>query len=153
RSYGERTALAVTLLLSASPLHLAMARRALADNLNAALLLLCLGLCLHGLTAPKTSPRWWGGVGVAYAITLLGRELTRIVIPISLALIAGHVVVRRRPIPAWPLVCVSVLPVLAAAALATLAAGGPGTAWAVFSATIGQPAHNEYAIQYGNGPW
>jgi len=153
RSHGERTALAVTLLLSVSPLHLAMARRALADNLNATLLLTCLWLCVHGLTADKTSPRWWVGVGVAYAVTFLARELNLILIPISLALIAGHVVLRRRPIHVWPVACVSLLPLLAAVALAALAAGGLGTAWAVFSATIGQPAHNEYAILYGNGPW
>ena len=153
RSHGERTALAVTLLLSVSPLHLAMARRALADSLNAMLLLSCLWLCLHGLTADKTSPRWWAGVGVAYAVTFLGRELNLILIPISLALIAGHLVLRQRPIHLWPIACVSLLPLLAAVTLAALAAGGPSTAWAVFSATMGQPAHNEYAILYGNGPW
>ena len=153
RTHGELTALAVTLLLSVSPLHLAMARRALADNLNATLLLTCLWLCLHGLTAHKTSPRWWAGVGVAYAVTFLGRELNLILIPISLTLIAGHFVLRRRPIRLWPVACVSVLPLLAAVTLAALAAGGLGTAWAVFSATVRQPAHNEYAILYGNGPW
>jgi len=153
RTHGEPTALAVTLLLSVSPLHLAMARRALADNLNATLLLTCLGLCLHGLTTHKTSQRWWAGVGVAYAFTFLGRELNLILIPISLALIAGHVVLRQQPIRLWPVACISLLPLLAAAGLAALAAGGPGTAWAVFSATTRQPAHNEYAILYGNGPW
>src|SRR5437899_6556687 len=55
RTHGERTALAVSLLLSLSPLHLAMARRALSDSLNTTLLLACLWLCLHGLTARKTS--------------------------------------------------------------------------------------------------
>ena len=150
---GERTALAVTLVLSVSPLHLAMARRALADSLNATLVLTCLWLCIHGLTAGKTAPRWWAGVAIAYAVAFLGRELNLVLIPISLALIGGDVVRRRRPIPLWAICCVSLLPLLGAAALAALAAGGVGVAWAAFSATLVQPGHNAYALEYGNGPW
>ena len=153
RTLGERTALAVTLLLTVSPLHLAMARRALADSLNATLLLTCLWLCIHGVTARKTAPRWWVSVAVAYAITFLGRELNLVLIPISLALIGSDAVRRRQPIPFWAVGCVSLLPLLGAAALAALAAGGVGMAWAAFSATVVQPARNVYALEYGSGPW
>src|SRR5262249_3906911 len=142
RTQGEPTALAVTLLLSVSPLHLAMARRALADNLNATLLLTCLGLCLHGLTTHKTSRRCWAGVGVAYLFPSPGRARTLFSTPSPWARTAGPVVLPHHPTRLWPVACISLLPLLAAAGLAALAAGGPGTAWAVFSATTRQPAHN-----------
>jgi len=151
-TFGERAACGTTLLLSVSPLHLAMARRALSDSLNATLVLACLGLCLHALGEDR--PRRWWMVSAAYATAFLARELNLVLIPISLALLmlAWQ---RRRPAPFPTLgAChVSVLPVVAAGLVAALAAGGVTPAWRAFAGTLLQPTANAYALAYGAGPW
>jgi 4-amino-4-deoxy-L-arabinose transferase-like glycosyltransferase len=150
QAFGDWTACCTTLLLAVSPLHLAMARRALGDSLSATLALTCLGLCLHALGSNR---RWWL-VSAAYATALLARELNLVLIPISLALVACHWW-RRRPaaLPIAAAAHVSIVPLALAACVAALAAGGFGPAWEAFSGTVRQPAANAYALAYGAGPW
>lgn len=153
RLVGPRTAAATTLLLAASPLQLAMARRALSDSLNATLLIGCLALCIAAVTAERPAPRRWWAVAAAYAVAFLGRELNLVLIPLSLVLIAGFTLWHRRPLPIGPACWVSVVPLAIAALAAALAAGGFVPAWRAFTATVLQPGQNVYALQYGGGPW
>ncbi len=150
-AFGARAAAATTLLLSVSPLHLGMARRALSDSLNATLALAALGLCLHALGG-ATRRRWWLA-SMAFAVAFLGRELNLVLVPIALVLVGARAA-RRGEWPAPAAVAhVSVIPLALAAIVASLAAGGVAPAWRAFAGTIGQPATNAYALAYGGGPW
>lgn len=153
RAFDPRTAACTVLLLACSPLHLAMARRALTDSLNATLLVASLALTIHVMTAHPRSGRWWAAVAALYAVTFLGRELNAVLIPISLGLLAVAAVLGRdRPRPV-ALVAVSVAPALGAALVTVVAAGGVGPAWEALRGVVGQPAGNAYAVRHGNGPW
>jgi 4-amino-4-deoxy-L-arabinose transferase-like glycosyltransferase len=153
RAFGERTALCTVLLLSVSPLHLGMARRALSDSLNATLLVAGLGFCVHLLTAERPGRRGWWALAALYTVAFLGRELNLVLIPLSLTLIGAHAIRHRCLPPLRTVACVTVLPGLAAIACAALAAGGFSPAWRAFAGTVLQPATNTYALAYGAGPW
>jgi hypothetical protein len=153
RAFDPRTAACTVLLLACSPLHLAMARRALTDSLNAALLVASLTLTIHVMIAHPRSGRWWTAVAALYTVTLCGRELNAILVPISLALLGVAALLGPgRPAPV-ALLAVSVAPGIAAALLTVLAAGGTGPAWEALSGVVGQPAANAYALRHGGGPW
>jgi 4-amino-4-deoxy-L-arabinose transferase-like glycosyltransferase len=149
---GDRGALATALLLATSPLGLGMARRALTDSLNAALLTVCLGLVIHGL-ATRRGSRWWGATSAAYAIAFLGRELNLILVPLALALVALDAIRHRRRPSGVALASVSLVPAVLAAGVLALAAGGIGVAWQALAAVVTQPGTNEYALRFGSGPW
>jgi 4-amino-4-deoxy-L-arabinose transferase-like glycosyltransferase len=153
RRLGAPTALWTALLLAVSPLHLAMARRALADSLIATLVVVSLGLCIHGLVTRERAHAWWWGVAATYAVTFLARELNLFLMPVSVALIGWHALRRRQWPPLWPLLAVTAVPLLAATLVAGLAAGGFGVAWQTLVTTVGQDAVNEYIVRYGGGPW
>ena len=153
RTLDERTALWGTLLLVVSPLHLAMARRALADSLVATLLVACLGLCIRAVTTEKGNTRQWWFVAVAYMVTFLAKEGAVVLIPMSVFFIGWHAVRHRRRLPLWPLCAVSLVPLIGALGLVSLAAGGFAIAWQVLSVSLASAATNPYLLQYGNGPW
>jgi 4-amino-4-deoxy-L-arabinose transferase-like glycosyltransferase len=152
RAFGERTALWTAFLLSVSPLHLAMARRALSDSLIATLMLVCVGLTVRGL-AERRGPRWWTGIAAACTVTFLARELNLFLVPVLLALILLHTLRRRTWPSLWSLSAVSIVPLAFAVAIAALAAGGVTTAWQALRATVAQEALNEYIVRFGGGPW
>jgi len=152
RAFSERTALWTTFLVSVSPLHLAMARRALSDSLIATLVLVCIGLTVRGLTEQR-GPRWWVGVAAACSVTFLARELNLFLVPVLLALILLHALWRRTRPSLWALSAVSVVPLAFAVAIAAVAAGGLTTAWQALRTTVAQDAGNEYIGRFGGGPW
>jgi 4-amino-4-deoxy-L-arabinose transferase-like glycosyltransferase len=149
---GDRGALACALLVATSPLGLGMARRALTDSLNAALLIACLGLVIHGL-ASRRGARWWAATAGAYALAFLGRELNLILVPMSLVFVAIDAGRHRRRPSATAIACVSLVPAVLAGGLLAFAAGGAGMAWQALAAVVTQPGSNEYALRYGGGPW
>ena len=151
RSAGLRVAVWTTLLLCVSPLHLAMARRALADSFIATLAVVYVFLFLRALEAGPRALRAWGLAAAALLAALLAREGAAALIPISLILVI--LLGGRTTLKPWPVCAVSVVPLAAAAAVIILAAGGAAPAWHVLSASVASPATNSYAIHYGSGPW
>ena len=149
---GDRGALASALLVATSPLGLGMARRALTDSLNAFLLTSCLALVIHGV-ARQRGARWWGATSVVCAAAFLGRELSVVLVPLALTFVAIDAIRRRQRPSALVVACVSIVPLVIAAGVLTLAAGGVATAWQALSAVVTQPGSNEYSLQFGGGPW
>jgi 4-amino-4-deoxy-L-arabinose transferase-like glycosyltransferase len=152
RTFGEQTALCTAFLLSVSPLHLAMARRALSDSLIATLVLVCIGLAVRGL-AERHGPRWWAGVAAACTVTFLARELSLFLVPVLLALILLQAVRHGVRPSLWALGAVSIVPLALSAAIAAIAAGSFATAWQTLRTTVGQDGVNEYIVRFGGGPW
>lgn len=156
RSFGERTALWTLLLLSASPLHLALSRRALSDTLTSLSLTVCLWLFAWALWAEgrPSSRRWWT-VALAYAAAVLVKESSLLLlVPVSLVFL-GWQAVRRRQLAAfgWPVCAVSVVPLAISGLAMGLAAADPGLVWETLKVFgSGAPA-NLYAQRYQEGPW
>jgi hypothetical protein len=152
RALGIGGALVCALLVATSPLALGMARRALTDTLNAALLTGCLGLVFHGL-AVRRGTRWWIGTSIAVALAFLGRELNVMLAPIAVVAIGIDAYRRREPPALLSLAAVTVLPAALAMGALALAAGGLAPAWQALAAVVSQPGSNEYALKFGGGPW
>lgn len=148
---GATTAAALVLLLAASPLQLAMARRALSDSLNAALWTASLALCIEAMVAEWR--RGWLLVALAFAATLLVKELNVIIVPVALALLAVDGGRRGRLPSAWALVGVAILPLTLSAAAIAAAAGGIQPAIDALRALTSQAGENTYGLQFGSGPW
>lgn len=151
--FGESTAFWTTLLLSVSPLHLGLARRALSDSLVGALCVLCLWAFIRLLTSEKKSPVRSLGLAFLYAATFLAREGAVILVPISLALAGFHCVRKRKKPDFLMWAAVSVIPLALAVAAAALACGGLETLREVFAANFNSVRTNAYAQKYGSGPW
>lgn len=152
RAFDERTALCTTFLVSVSPLHLAMARRALSDGLIALLVLVSLGMVVRGL-AERRGPAWWVAVSAACTVTFLARELNLFLAPVLFALIALHALRHRSWPSLWPVAAVTVVPLALATVIAASAAGGIGIAWRTLLTTIAQDGVNDYIVRFGSGPW
>ncbi|MBI3318738.1 MAG: glycosyltransferase family 39 protein [Candidatus Omnitrophica bacterium] len=153
QSMGEGVAGWATFLLSVSPLHLYLARRALSDSLVALFLVGSLILFIRVLTAEKSSSKLWWGVSVLYALTFLSKEAAVVLIPLSMALLLWKGVWSRFEGIGFPILCVSLLPLGAALLLLAVCAGGFGTAWKVLVLSVSSGSTNPYASVYGSGPW
>jgi len=150
--FGDGGALSSALLVATAPLGLGMARRALTDCLNAFVLVTALALIIRGI-ADRRGRRWWGGTALVCAAAFLVKELNLIVAAFAFVFI-GIDALRHRRFPApLAVACVSVVPAALAMAIVALAAGGIAPAWHALSAVVTQPGSNEYAIQFGGGPW
>lgn len=149
---GDLASLGVVLLLAASPLHLAMAQRALSDSLVATLSVAALACFLHALEEPQNRRRW-AAVGLITLAAFLAREATVVLVPISLVLLGWDAGLRGRRPSAGLALAASVLPLAAAGLFLALAAGGAGRAWEVLTASLGSIETNSYARTYGGGPW
>ncbi len=150
--FGDWAAYGTTLLLAVSPLHLAMARRALSDSWVALLTVASLMLFLRFLL-DASRPRQWLWVSLLYGAAFLARESSVILIPVSWALMGWHAFRSRRRIALWPFLSVSLIPLAGAALLCALAAGGVMPAWKTLSVTCASVATNTYALHYGSGSW
>ena len=151
RIFDRRTAITGVLLMAASPLHLLMARRALADTLISAAMMGCLWLLFRALWG---TPRRgiWRWAAFLYAVAFLVKESSLILIPISLTFIAWRAVDRRQPFP-WREGCaVSVVPLALAGAVMLLAAGGWHTLWETLRMSRGAYS-SPFAQAYLQGPW
>jgi hypothetical protein len=154
RVFGEHTAWWATLLLAASPLHLAMARRALGDSLVATLLLIALGLLFLTMLAPTAARGRWLWVSAIYVLAFLAKEGAVVLIPISFFFIFLHSLRDSRPLAAFPLLAVSVVPLgVAILLLWWLAAGGLLAAWRVLHMSWQNLDSGQYARWYMSGPW
>lgn len=152
RLSGERTALWTALLLAVSPLHLAMARRALSDSLVAMLIIVALWLFLFALCAPYRASRWWVVAGSFLAMFLV-KEGTAIFIVFAWGALLWHARRAQQPLRWWPVCAVSLIPVTGAGLLTICAAGGIAPAWQVVWAALTSSLTNTYAMLYGSGPW
>lgn len=153
RAIDESAATWTTLLLAVSPLHLAMARRALADSLIATLLVASLCLLIRTWTAEKPKAAQWWAVSGAYLVTFLTKEGTTLLVPISLAFLGWRAIYQRRRPSLLSLCAVSLVPLVGALLLVSLAAGSFATAWRTLVLTVRSAQTNTYALQYGAGPW
>src|SRR3989338_7983591 len=153
RMVGSSIALYTTLLLAVSPLHLAMARRALSDSLVATLTLASFCVLLRAIHQERWRLRTWCGIAALYTLTFLSREGSVTLAVLSLAALAlGH----RHPHAqsrVAPLCAVSILPLTLAATIVSVAAGGVATAWEALQITAASADSNAYALTYGGGPW
>jgi len=154
RTAGGWTAVGVTLLLSASPLHLAMAQRALTDSLSATLMLISLWFFIETLLGEETGSRerWWG-VALLYLVTLLAKEAFVVLTPISLALMGWQRICYQKKIPLFAFFAVSFVPLVGFFGLVSLAAGGFPVAWKTLWIAMNSVSTNEYAKLFGAGPW
>jgi len=151
--YDERTAVWTTLLLSSSPLHLGMARRALSDSLMATFFLISISLVIHLLVSKNIKTKYWGIVAVLFTVTFLIKSLTLLLVPISLVLILSWSLYHKARFPIVPVLSVSIIPLLAGALITIMAAGGADPAWRTISATFASLSTNTYALQYAGGSW
>lgn len=139
-------------VLAFSPLHLALARRALSDTLASFFLLASLWLFAFSMWDRSRSVRRWMVVSLFYAAAFLVKESAFLLMPISLIFLFWNGRNRKEPIPPIAACAVSVLP-LGLAALAISAAGGVGVAWKVAQTFWSGAPINPYAQQFQNGPW
>jgi 4-amino-4-deoxy-L-arabinose transferase-like glycosyltransferase len=153
RLLGEPAAVLATLLVATSPLALGMARRALTDSLNAFLMTACLALVIHGIAARREDARWWGVTSLACAATFLAKELNLVLVAFAAAFFAVDALRHRRRPSLLAVACVSVVPMVLAAAVLALAAGGTGVAWRTLAASVTQSGGNDYLRTFGSGPW
>lgn len=151
RAVGERAALAVTLLLAVSPLQLAMARRALADSLNATLWTASLLLYVEALVGEWR--RGWLLVAGVFAATLLLKEPNLTLVPIALVFLGLDAIRRRRLPTPLALAATTVLPLALAAAATVAAAGGLRPTVETFTVLAEQVGAIDYVVQFGGGPW
>ncbi len=153
RTFSDATAFLTVLLLATSPLHLAMARRALSDSLLATLMVACLGLCFEALRSSTYPLRRLGVIAGMFTVALLARESMVILIPIALTLICVWTVSEKRPVPLGLICAVSIVPLTFSALLAVAAAGTPTMAWRTLVTVTEALKTNQYAMQFGQGPW
>ncbi len=151
--FGERTAFWTSLLVSVSPLHLAMARRALSDSLVAALSVLCLLAFARAWFAGSAPRRQWLVIAALFTLTFLAKEGMWLLIPLVLVPIGWFALRGGRPFPWVPFLSTSVLPIGAAVVLMAIASGGWEPLWETISGNLRSPASNPYALKYGQGPW
>ncbi len=152
--WGERTAWWTVLLLSSSPLHLAMARRALSDTLNsltmaAGFLLLC--SAVWGSAKRFTRVVWWV-IPAAFAAAFLVKENGLLLVPISLGLLGWQAVQEGRRLSFWQIGAVSWIPLALAAGAVLFAAGGTKPLWEAAQFLAGGGG-NLYGQQMQDGPW
>lgn len=148
---GGRTAIAVTLLLAASPLQLGMARRALGDSLNGLVWTTALVLCIEALA--RDWRRGWLVVGLVCASALLVKELNVLLLAILLGLVLADAWWRRRRPTAWAVASVTLVPLLLASVVIVTAAGGVEPTRDTLVAMWAAAQQNEYVRNYGGGPW
>ncbi|MBI4227115.1 MAG: glycosyltransferase family 39 protein [Candidatus Omnitrophica bacterium] len=148
---GLRTAVWATALLAASPLHLAMARRAMADSLLATVAVVTLWCAIQAIVQDGSGRRWrWLAAGLALAC--LVKEEAVVLIPIIIGLAVCHAGWSGRRMPgALGVACAAALGLVAV--VAVLAAGGVSTAWDTVRLHLAAVGENRYAAVRGAGPW
>ena len=156
RRIGSWPALGVATLLGCSPLLLGLARRALADSVVTLLLAIALWTWLEILRPTAGRPRrngWLLAFVVAFAGAVLAKESSVLfLVPLGLVALVRNLTAPR-PIPWLRLAVAVVAPLIAAAAIWTALAGSPSGVFRLAEVTLGGPAHNLYAADFGSGPW
>lgn len=151
-AYGVRTAAWVTSLLAVSPLHLAMARRAMADSLLATVAVATLWCAIRAIVQEDAAGRRWRWLAAGLALACLVKGEAVILIPIILGLAVCHAGWSGRRVPgALGVACAAALGVGAAAVI--LAAGGVSAAWDALRLHLMAVGENQYAALRGGGPW
>ncbi|MDO8730606.1 MAG: glycosyltransferase family 39 protein [Candidatus Omnitrophota bacterium] len=156
RAFGWRTAAWTLLLACAAPLHLALARRALSDTLISFFLMASLWLFLRAIwkeEGGKAPPLRWLWVMLSFAAALLVKESGFLLVPTALFFLGWRWLRTRRPLPLWPVLAVSALPLALAGSVMVLAAGGIHPVLKTAAGFAGAAHVNTYALHYQNGPW
>lgn len=152
RSFGEPKALFIGALWLFSPLLMGLARLALTDSFIALCMSVCAWSFLELVEHPGRSRRRIVFMA-AFGFTVLVKELSvLLVVPFAaLVLIENFWRKEERSLATYALVLALpgaiVLPIFAAAA------GGFATLLETTRIVLASPATNDYAIQYGSGPW
>lgn len=141
------------LLLAASPLHLGMARRALADSLTAAAMVGSLWIFIETLLTPRPSWRQWVGVAGAFFLTFLTKESTLVLTPIALCLLLWQWFVERRPPTVRAIGACSIVPVGLALLAMSWGVGSIGAIGQWLEKVDAATRNNQYALAFTQGPW
>ena len=139
-------------LLLFSPLWLGLARHLLADSFTTLCLSVSVWTFLHLVETPA-SRRAWVVFVLAFAWTILVKEVTVLLAaPLGLFVMVERFV-RRTPLPLVRLGLALVLPPVVAVAVMALAAGGVGPMLEMVRIVLTSPATNVYAQKFCSGPW
>lgn len=150
--WGAPRALAGAALCAFSPLLLGIARRAWLDGPATLAGLLVLWSFCAWLRAPQRR----GALGLfalAFGVGTAIKETTVLLVLPCAALFAYERFAARRALPVWPVLAALAAPLVVCAAIWWASAGGVAPWAAVVRIILVSPESNDYAQQFGSGPW
>jgi 4-amino-4-deoxy-L-arabinose transferase-like glycosyltransferase len=152
RTLGDPRALLVAALIAFSPLWMALARRGLGDTLSTLAAILSIWTFWEALF-DRERWRWHALFAASFAFGMLVKETAVLLaIPFAVVLVYEGIARGRREL-LLPMALALGAPVVFRVALWWLAAGSLDQLFRLVGIILESPARNEYAIQFGGGPW
>jgi 4-amino-4-deoxy-L-arabinose transferase-like glycosyltransferase len=152
RQFGEPRALFIGILWAFSPLLMGISRLALTDSFIALCTSITAWLFLELVDEPSSWRRRILFMS-AFGFTVLVKELTVLLLGPFAAFVLVERFGRRRALDLRQFALWLALPGVVIAPIFVLAAGRMSTLLEQIRIVLASPATNEYAIQFGSGPW
>jgi 4-amino-4-deoxy-L-arabinose transferase-like glycosyltransferase len=152
RTLGNPRALLIATLIAFSPLWMALARRGLGDTLSTLAAILSIWTFWEALF-DREGWRWHALFATSFAFGMLVKETAVLLaIPFAAVLVYEGIARGRREL-LLPMTLALGAPVVFCVALWWIAAGSLDQLFRLVGIILESPARNEYAIQFGGGPW
>jgi len=149
--FGQNTALLFTALAAASPLDMALARRALSDAAGNLFIITSIWLFYIYAKSRANLARYL--FIPVFSIAILARELNVLFIGFFVIYAVYDSWVRRSKFALRDFLITLIAPVLLALSVYLYISAGPGNLIRLIQIIIFGPLSAEYALKFGSGPW